>query len=712
MWVTGITHAEGNFSINHHKSTGKIFASFKVSQKQHSKGILLDLQKYFSCGLVCYDNKKENTYKFTVYKYDDLLTKIIPHFDKYELLSSKYLDYLDWKQAIDLYKDKSRKSNLIKILSIKEGMNKNRSFDDRWHHFKNLLVINPSWLQAFIDGEGSFQFTFTQTTNRGKPYLASYSCLEIAQSSHDIKLLASIKQYFDGGYLKPKYDIWKLEQAKNSISVNRFRIYDTSKVCSLMDKYPLYTRKLLDYLDWKELVQLKSEKAHNTLEGKQKMREIQKRMNSNRPCAVVKLKTVSSDNIFNTKRCYHTKVNIMPDKKVFTFIKVWTLIKRVMFVISLIILGLFCFIGHLFYLTEVGAEVNLTYETISDVVISPVTDSKVNSNLDHNSNLFESSQQTDPETTPIENNKLKTESIGLTVEDENMIRNMKHNTESFIKNRGVAILSDRVEPADMVRIKSLIESINAGDTANITMSETDSVLYEAAIREIRPGNVLQVYTPSSDSSFDVYRYFTVDDNVTEGEYVPLEKTPSLETISTLSEKIERMHEKDLELERINDYRAKSFVKNCFIISSKPEGDGPLPLPSWHVVEPKPDSSEPEKVLQWTKNLAVQRYWTSKFPFLNEHYEQLTLEKKINDWTIGIQITNNVLEPDVDVFDTYTNGNLGLEKLFKEETNMLSTNEDLNIKELFKEETNMLNTNEDLNIDKLFQEDGMLEQNKQ
>ena len=58
------------------------------------------------------------------------------------------------------------------------------------------------------------------------------------------------------------------------------------------------------------------------------------------------------------------------------------------------------------------------------------------------------------------------------------------------------------------------------------------------------------------------------------------------------------------------------------------------------------------------------------------------------------------------------GNLGLEKLFKEETNMLSTNEDLNIKELFKEETNMLNTNEDLNIDKLFQEDGMFEQNKQ
>ena len=84
--VTGTTDAEGNFSINIQLKANKIHASFKVTQKTHSKQILIELQKYFNCGSVIYDNKATESHKFVVNKLDDLLLKVIPHFDKYRLV--------------------------------------------------------------------------------------------------------------------------------------------------------------------------------------------------------------------------------------------------------------------------------------------------------------------------------------------------------------------------------------------------------------------------------------------------------------------------------------------------------------------------------------------------------------------------------------------------------------------------------------------------
>jgi hypothetical protein len=102
------------------------------------------------------------------------------------------------------------------------------------------------WLQAFRDGEGTFQFLMSNSVNRGKPYLVTYSTLEIAQSSHDIKLLEQIRLYLGAGYIKPKYDIFNYKSAVASRPVNRL---DSSIIINFVDKYPMLTRKHLDYLD-------------------------------------------------------------------------------------------------------------------------------------------------------------------------------------------------------------------------------------------------------------------------------------------------------------------------------------------------------------------------------------------------------------------------------------------------------------------------------
>lgn len=141
QWVTGIIDSEGNFSVlvQKTKEKPKFSLAFKVTQKEHSKGILIDLQNYFNCGNIYFDNQKENAYKFSINKIDDIIEKVLPHLDKYPLLTSKYLDYQDFKKVALILKEKlhlSKDEGLAyktaeKILSIKNNMNSLRSFEER-----------------------------------------------------------------------------------------------------------------------------------------------------------------------------------------------------------------------------------------------------------------------------------------------------------------------------------------------------------------------------------------------------------------------------------------------------------------------------------------------------------------------------------------------------------------------------------------------------
>jgi hypothetical protein len=301
-WVTGFTDAEGNFSINYAKKSNKITASFKVTQMGHSKKVLTDMLDFFGCGYVYVDNAKFDGYKFTISKYEDLLKVVIPHFDKYELKGSKRLDFLDFKKAILLF-EKSRFSNMDAILALKQGMNTKRSYEDRWNHFNNIppLNIEPEWLQAFIDGEGTFQYRLAEVINRGKPYLQQNASLEIAQNSHDVKLLMAIRDFFGHGYIKPKYNISSLQAAKSSRSVNRFCINQDSVVIPFVDKYPMLTRKRLDYEDYKLLSDLRDKKFHLHPQGLELMRALKLGMNRGRSLNL---------------RAYHTKVDRENNKNI------------------------------------------------------------------------------------------------------------------------------------------------------------------------------------------------------------------------------------------------------------------------------------------------------------------------------------------------------------------------------------------------------------
>ena len=85
------------------------------------------------------------------------------------------------------------------------------------------------------------------SNNRGKPYIAYTPTLSIAQSSNSIKILKVIVEFFGVGYLKPKYDITDIEVAK-SFKICRCIINQHAIITRFVDKYPIFTRKHLDYL--------------------------------------------------------------------------------------------------------------------------------------------------------------------------------------------------------------------------------------------------------------------------------------------------------------------------------------------------------------------------------------------------------------------------------------------------------------------------------
>lgn len=195
-------------------------------------------------------------------------------------MGSKQLDFLDWKEAIINYnKDKQIKQ----VLDIKEKMNSKRSFKERWLYLNDKqIILCPEWIQAFIDGEGCFQCTIGNHKNRDKYILSITITLEIAQHTHDVKVLEAIKSYFGQGYLKPKFDISKLEQVEKARGVSRYVTHCSVELIEFFAKYPLYTLKHKDYLDWKALYELKAKNTHKEEDGLKHMIAIKKGMNKGR----------------------------------------------------------------------------------------------------------------------------------------------------------------------------------------------------------------------------------------------------------------------------------------------------------------------------------------------------------------------------------------------------------------------------------------------
>ena len=208
-WVTGLTDAEGSFIISTPKSTSangnKVSLRFSLTQKAHSVGILYGLQVFFGCGQVIPSSK--GCMRFVVQKKTDIINKIIPHFENFPLHTSKGLNFNSFKEAAKIVASGNHLNlqGLNQILSLKKGMNKNRSFSELYNYNTALassnIKLHPFWDLGFIDGEGCFGTIITKST-LGK--IVTRSRLSVSQSTHDYAILKALKEFFNAGNTSPK----------------------------------------------------------------------------------------------------------------------------------------------------------------------------------------------------------------------------------------------------------------------------------------------------------------------------------------------------------------------------------------------------------------------------------------------------------------------------------------------------------------------------
>ena len=308
--VTGLTDGEGSFCYSlsnaEHRSDEdlpkggvaplrsgiKLNLEFKITQKSHSEGILHEVKDYFGCGSVVIDNRKTDTKKFHIKSLSLILNKVIPHFEKYPCLTSKQLNFIDWKSIAVLMNDKKHLTlnGMQEIKNIISRINNNRPFEDKFNFCKSNLGLKSlnkdlfsvdydlpnHWVQTFLTGEGVF-YNYLNEEN-----IKIDSSLEIGQNSHDVAILIALQKFFKGGYLKPKYNYLELSECKNSRLLNRFVFRNTESIIKFVDEYPMLTRKQLDYLNWKEIVEIKNNGLHKTKEGLELIKTLKSQMNLKR----------------------------------------------------------------------------------------------------------------------------------------------------------------------------------------------------------------------------------------------------------------------------------------------------------------------------------------------------------------------------------------------------------------------------------------------
>lgn len=291
-FITGFTDAEGCFSCTirkNPKAIDRYWVEVRFSIGLHNKDLeLLKLIKnYFNgVGNIVIDEKR-NRAEFRVSSLTDIMTIILPHFNKYPLITQKLADFLLFKNIVEI-KNKNKSltdSNFIEILGLKSALNWGLNSPELEKIIKasNLKIKRPlvenkkipdnQWLAGFVSGDGSFSIEL----NKDVAYKVGYNVklvFQIAQHIKDEQLLNNIALYFECGRYSFKNSVGYFYVTKFSDNLN--------KIMPFFMQYQIRGIKLLDFRDWCKAIKIIETKNHLTQEGINEIIKIKAGMNRGR----------------------------------------------------------------------------------------------------------------------------------------------------------------------------------------------------------------------------------------------------------------------------------------------------------------------------------------------------------------------------------------------------------------------------------------------
>lgn len=161
-WLVGMTDGDGCFSIV--CSNGKWNLTFKISQSCYNLRALHYIKSYLGCGTISVESSR-NMASFRIRDISTIRNKLIPIFDKCPLLTSKYFNYLKFKEALNILESSlSKEDKNIALEAIKAKTIPNSYLSPGWKdiNLENLnfeivnKVMSKSWVVGFVEAEGSF----------------------------------------------------------------------------------------------------------------------------------------------------------------------------------------------------------------------------------------------------------------------------------------------------------------------------------------------------------------------------------------------------------------------------------------------------------------------------------------------------------------------------------------------------------------------------
>ena len=128
-YITGYADGEGCFTVTFNKKPKALLGwefrpSFSVSQNEDRRQVLDLIKKYFGCGFIRRD-WSDKTVKFEIRDHKDLIQKIIPHFEKFPLISAKQNDFLVFKKICEIVSAQEHltKQGFIDVINLAYEMN-------------------------------------------------------------------------------------------------------------------------------------------------------------------------------------------------------------------------------------------------------------------------------------------------------------------------------------------------------------------------------------------------------------------------------------------------------------------------------------------------------------------------------------------------------------------------------------------------------------
>jgi hypothetical protein len=292
-WVTGFADGESTFTLKISRggtalSGWNVTPEFKIELHTRDTVLLRKIHSFFGVGTVS-ERGTRNMAVYSVQSARAIANVIIPHFDKYPLITQKKADYLLFKQAVNLLlncKARSSIGGMKNIISIRASMNKGLT-DVLKMNFPDILSVprpvisfegipNPNWLSGFVDGEGYFCVRYIQNKN----YSTGFNVIlvfSISQHVRDEVLLTKFIDYLGCG---------RIERASTRPDAVNFAVSKFSdikeKIIPFFLSYPLHGVKYWDYCDFAKVAKIMEDKGHFTSEGLKKINYLKSGMNSQR----------------------------------------------------------------------------------------------------------------------------------------------------------------------------------------------------------------------------------------------------------------------------------------------------------------------------------------------------------------------------------------------------------------------------------------------